>query len=326
MSRDHVSWVKSTDCFIFHFCRHPTVCYLSNYLSLLTAVLARGMVKWTVWLVAFPLLSTSITTTAAFSLSRTTRKNVRHPFVAGGSALFHRSDATNANNNNNKNGKGDPFRQEKRPSLHPLTINTVAEALKLRARNDNSCIPLQRRRPTNTTTGTSTASAETNQQQQQPLQVAIAASALAAEAIRKRQETSVQDDMLLTLEEQQIIAGRVVGIVMRLPDLEASLWTKCRTVSWIQKCDEWDSFGVLADESQQPTSSNNSTISNDIEALVDFRIASDPLFSLNRAECLLALFLDQIESPELARKNVTVADQSVIDFLDEDKSQVLLQN
>jgi hypothetical protein len=187
--------------------------------------------------------------------------------------------------------RGDPVREASgiRPSLHPLTINIISEALKVRARNDDA-IPLRL-----------SATIE-------PLQVAIAAGKLASNAIQKRQDSSGSDGMKLTVEEQQIVAGRVVGVVMRFTELEGTLHKKCQAASWIAKYGEWDSFGVLPDETSD----------------VDERLLSDPLFTMNRAECLLALFLGEVEAPELARKNATVSDNSKVDFLDADRLEVLL--
>ena len=198
--------------------------------------------------------------------------------------------------------RGDPLREASgiRPSLHPLTINTIAELLKIRAKRDAST-------PLRIVEGVV-----------EPLQVALSASRIAAEAIQKRQETSEEDGMTLTLAEQQTVAGRIVGVAMRLSELEAELHSKCREASWIAKYGEWDSFGVLS------SSKGEEKEEDDLTAAVDDRIRMDPLFGITRAECLLALFLHQVEAPELAQKNTTVQDNSVVDFLDADRKEVLL--
>ena len=213
---------------------------------------------------------------------------------------------------------GDALREAsgRRPSLHPLTINTVAELLKLRARARNNI----------TTIATTTMTPEP----EEPLQVALHAGRVAAEAIARRQETSRQDGMKLTTVEQQTVAGRVVGVALRWSVLEAALVTQCRRAPWIVRYEEQDSFGVLAEElSTDNNNDNNSTATtaasdNSIRIAVDQRIQADPLFGLNRAECLLALFLHQVEAPELKRKNITVPDDSVVDFLDAERKKVLL--
>ena len=188
--------------------------------------------------------------------------------------------------------RGDSLREATgiRPSLHPVTINAIAEALKIRARNVEEM-------PLRVTEGV------------EPLQVARSAGKLAVQAIGKRQTTSSQDGMQLRAVEEQTIAGRVVGVVMRFEELEASLAKKCRKAGWVAKYNEWNSFGVLEEERGKA---------------VDRQITSDPLFCMNRAECLLALFLAEVEAPSLEDQDATVPGGSEIDFLDADRKEVLL--
>lgn len=192
--------------------------------------------------------------------------------------------------------KSDPFREATgiRPSLHPVTINALAKCLKLRARN----IPNQ---PLQVVQGDT---------QRQPLQVAQCAATIALEAIQQRQKDSVRDGMILTPIEQQTVTGRVVGVVLRLPELEALLLERCTATAWVRKYNEWHSFGVLPTEEEH------------FEAVQE-RISQDPLFALNRAECLLGLFLHTIEIPQLKTKRESVPDNSVIDFLDDDRQKAL---
>jgi hypothetical protein len=116
--------------------------------------------------------------------------------------------------------------------------------------------------------------------------------------------------MTLTSSEQQTIAGRVVGVTVRLPSLEHELHRRCAAAPWIAKYNAWDSFGVLADETDATG--------------VSGQISNDPLFALNRAECLLALYVRHVEEPELRTKNATVPGGSTVDFLDDDRQSVLL--
>mmetsp|Transcript_11127 Transcript_11127/g.20168 ORF Transcript_11127/g.20168 Transcript_11127/m.20168 type:complete len:246 (+) Transcript_11127:279-1016(+) len=191
---------------------------------------------------------------------------------------------------NKKGITGDPLRASTgiRPSLHPTTINAIAEALKTRASNSTDT-PLV---------------VEGNVQ---PLDVALSAGKIAATAIEKRQRASKQDGMELTPEEGQTIAGRVVGVVMRFAELEELLNEKVANVEWVKKYEEWDTFGVLEDESQ-----------------VQDRIRMDPLFAMSRAECLLALFLDTVESPRMEKIGQSAPGGSGVDFLDADRQEVLL--
>ncbi|KAL3936076.1 MAG: hypothetical protein SGBAC_008530 [Bacillariaceae sp.] len=188
--------------------------------------------------------------------------------------------------------EGDPVRAATgiRPSLHPTTINAISGALKARAMK---------------TEGKFFRVSDTVQ----PLEVAVSAGSFASEAIAKRQASSKEDGMDFELQEEQTIAGRVMGVVMRFDALESLLHEKVRNVGWIAKYNEWATFGTLKDESK--------------DGAVDDRIKDDPLFCVSRAECLLALFLDTVEVPTLAKANHTVPDGSTLDFLDADRIEVL---
>lgn len=183
---------------------------------------------------------------------------------------------------------GDPIRAATgiRPSLHPVAINALAQLLKKRS----------------------------TLRQKDPLEVALLAGQLAAEAISKRDSTSKQDKMKLSPEEQQTLAGRIVGIAVRFFQMEDTLCQTCqKSRDYLQKYNEWSSLGVLATESE------------DDDDAINQKLKEDPLFALNRAESLLALFLHNVEGPELERKNMTVPGGSVADFLDEDRQRILFQ-
>jgi hypothetical protein len=181
----------------------------------------------------------------------------------------------------------DPFRSSNRASLHPVTINLISDVLRLRSQGD----PLF----TNVTT---------------PLDLAVGVSRMAYEALRTRSELSTVDGMALETEEQQTIAGRVVGVAMRLVPLEKDLEHFCESVGWVAKYKEWDRFGACPADANRIMETER-------------KLASDGLFRLNRAECLLALFLHQVEKPELRKKAVSVPDNSIIDFLDTERLEVL---
>jgi hypothetical protein len=191
--------------------------------------------------------------------------------------------------------EGDPLRAATgiRPSLHPVTINAIANVLKSRA-NNSSDFPLRADQEAGI----------------EPLQVALSAGRIAAEAIAKRQASSSTDGMKLQPDEEQAIAGRVVGVTMRLDMLEKALSERCRATSWVAKYAAWDSFGVLQQE--------------ELSKEVDRRILDDPLFGMSRAECLLALFLTTVEAPALELQNIAAAGGSQVDFLDEDRKEALL--
>jgi hypothetical protein len=140
-----------------------------------------------------------------------------------------------------------------------------------------------------------------------PIDVAVASGRLAALALDQRQKASQEDGMTLDDKEEQTVAGRVVGVVMRLDALERELVEKTQSIEWIKKYNEWSSFGVMEDETT-----------------VEDRILKDPLFALTRAECLLAIFLHTVEKPTLEKVGQEVPDGTVINFIDEDRLQVLV--
>jgi hypothetical protein len=218
---------------------------------------------------------------------------------------------------------GDPVREAtgKRPSLHPVTINAIAEALKIRAQNLPDA-PLRQVSDDEKTVVVA------------PLQIALTASKIAADAVKRRQEASLatNDGMTLTLIEEQTIAGRVLGVLMRLTQLEAELCQKCIKTPWIAKYNEWAAFGVVEPPKEEQvvimdtrTAAAAAAANIDGDVVTDERILQDPLFAMNRAECLLALFLQTVERVELEKIGQSVPDNSVIDFLDADRSEVLLE-
>ena len=70
------------------------------------------------------------------------------------------------------------------------------------------------------------------------------------------------------------------------------------------------------------------TVSDDNEALekqLADTIKINPLFRMNRAECLLALFLSTVEKPKLDMVGEDMPGGSNVDFIDADRLEVLLQ-
>ena len=190
-----------------------------------------------------------------------------------------------------KLGQGDPLRDGAglRPSTHPETINAIAHALHVRAQNISD-MPLRMNENT------------------EPFEITLTAGKIAQEAVRTQQEMSGDDSMTFTQEEQQILAGRIIAVVTRLGDLEPELHERCKEVEWVSKQNKWDSFGVLEDETS--------------ESEIDSMILDKPSLRVNRAECLLALFLETIEGPGLRLNDVTVPCMNV-DFLDSDRHTAL---
>jgi hypothetical protein len=67
-------------------------------------------------------------------------------------------------------------------------------------------------------------------------------------------------------------------------------------------------------------------MNNNDEMLLAARIRNDPLFRMNRAECLLALFLTNVERPRMEAMNMILpgGGSSNVDFIDDDRLRVIL--
>lgn len=230
----------------------------------------------------------------------TTRRKAR---ILGDSRLILHKDAMTGlflskgfgKGNDNEKSVGDKIRTSTgiRPSLHPIVINAVADALKQRSLKElgkGQADMHFKIDPSNNIA---------------PIDIALTAGTFSAKALGQRQEN---DDEKLTEKEEQTIAGRIMGIIMRMEDLEDALQEKVESVSWIADYGEWTTFGVLERESLEE---------------IHQSIVDDPLLTLNRAECLLGIFLKEVEIPQLQKVKESVPDKSKIDFLDADRMEAL---
>ena len=155
-------------------------------------------------------------------------------------------DSPNTTESADKKRIGDPLREDNgvRPSIHPTAINAIAEALKARA---SQSIKAKKKPKSNNDDDDDFMHFRTSETVE-PLMVMVTAGQFASDAIQKRQESSEEDGMLLNQGEEQTLAGRVMGVIMRFDDLEAELAERTSGVDWVAKYDEWGSFGVLEDE------------------------------------------------------------------------------
>ena len=225
---------------------------------------------------------------------------------------------------------GDRFRSASgiRPSLHPTTINAISEALSMRSSPESASSPV-----------------DVWADGAKPLDVALTASKIAADALERRSvgcKADGDEGSSPTPEECQVLAGRVVGVVMRLRQLERDLAGRVGGVGWVEKYGEHGTFGVLKGEcdaivkgkeeervgegEEGAGGPDGNAISIDMakEAILCERIRDDPLFCMCRAECLLALFMINVEIPTLEKVGQEVPGGSKIDFIDEDRMGVLL--
>jgi hypothetical protein len=233
--------------------------------------------------------------------------------------------ATSTNDENNE-APGDRVRlaNNVRPSLNPTVINTISNALLQRSTTKSSFIP------TSTT---------------KPIDIMVQAGSLASVAIQNRAKSSMHvdgDDGAFNLEESKLVAGRIVGVMMRLHELEDQLIERVKGVGWIKKYGEESSFGVCKvelDEGYSASLITNAEISDDDDQSLSFdprinqvlmKLGDDPLLRMCRAECLYALFLKNVEMPSMAKAGQIPIDTtnlngngSGIDFLDQERMEVL---
>ena len=262
--------------------------------------------------------------------------------------------------------KGDSLRDATgiRPSLHPTTINCIAEALLLRSRQcvlggeiltsdmavlyyvnfifiiycnfceDLSLIHTNFARcvvhyidigKSQNEDGKEMAAIDTANTQSEPLQIAITAGGIAMSAIDQRTTAAKTDETTdkFTIEESQVISGRVVGVVMRMRDLERLLVERVNGVTWVTKYGEEESFGLLKIECQATQNDKDVAGEVQLEKQLAETIKTNPLFRMNRAECLLSLFLSTVEKPQMKKLGQDVPGGSEVDFIDADRLEVL---
>ena len=263
----------------------------------------------------FSISNTAAATTSRANINASLLRN-RHAIKprSGTSSIITQLHLSSNNDDNedssstqNKKTKGDSIRSKTgiRPSLHPTEINCIAEALMLRSSSSQEV---------DIDIATST----------EPLQVAITAGSIAMNAIDKRNSDKDDTSEKFTMEESQTISGRVVGVVMRMRELEELLVQKVKGVGWVKRYGEEESFGVLKSEcNEDDGASSNNNNKEELEKKVAETIKLNPLFRMNRAECLLCLFLDTVEKPKLELLGEQVAGGSEVDFIDADRLEVL---
>merc|ERR1712085_103592 len=105
----------------------------------------------------------------------------------------------------------------------------------------------------------------------------MTAGQFASNAIQKRQEASEEtnDGMKMNQSEEQTVAGRVMGVIMRLQDLEDELIERTMDVEWVAKYNEWSSFGVLEDECKYKNNRDKNSDDDDDDDDDDVDVVDD---------------------------------------------------
>lgn len=132
-------------------------------------------------------------------------------------------------------------------------------------------------------------------------------------------------DEVFNVQESQLICGRVVGVIMRLRQLEETLIRRVMAKSWVRKYNEEGTFGVLREECDEQMEKTS------LDQVLAEKIVHDPLIRMHRAECLLALFLNTVERPTMERisssgEEVLPFGTSNVDFIDADRLEVLMND
>mmetsp|Transcript_12860 Transcript_12860/g.16798 ORF Transcript_12860/g.16798 Transcript_12860/m.16798 type:complete len:258 (-) Transcript_12860:339-1112(-) len=217
-------------------------------------------------------------------------------------------------------GSGDVLRKSNgiRPSLHPMAINALSDALLAKSRGESVF-------------------------ESEPVEVALYAGKLAADVIAKKERAlselrdvnlsgrvldgAVDENKweLPTMLEKQVVSGRILGVVMRLEELEKNLVKKVKDAKWPMKYGAMDSFGVLKCEVETCDLSEENERESGGD--VNDRVKIDPLFRMSRAECLLAIFMNEIERPQIEQSSdIVLPDEGKIDFIDADRLEVLVSD
>jgi hypothetical protein len=181
-----------------------------------------------------------------------------------------------------------------RPSLHPLTIDAIEEGLKLRAQN------------------VSTSPLRLIDAQTEWFEVQYTAVKFADRFLEKYTKVSSatkanKEQHTWTEEELQTIGGRIVGVLMRLDDLEWEWNHRISTSSLEIPTNEWKTtLGLHPDNVEQLC-----------PRTLDLAILEENDFARRRAERMLALFLLNVEGPAMKASGNEVPGGSEVDFIDD---------
>jgi len=115
----------------------------------------------------------------------------------------------------------------------------------------------------------------------------------------------------------QVMAGRVVAVLVRLDELEDELLKRCINSNGISE-EQCISLGIPIKELNAYQSSSDTKTAEIIDPICLF----DTTIRDNRSKSLLAMFLHDIEGPGLRKNNVKIPCMDV-DFLEEDVWDVL---
>ena len=180
-----------------------------------------------------------------------------------------------------------------RPSLHPITIDAIEEAFRLRAQNMTTS-PLR-----------------IINEQTEWFEVQYSAVKFADRFLEKTVSHQY------TEEEVQTIGGRIVGVLMRLDDLEWEWWNRATKDRYIKTIPNnlWKSTLGL----------HPGGVEQSCFLTLDEALSKEDDFARVRAERMLGLFLMNIEGPGLEAAGESVPGGSHPDFIEDEKQLELMK-
>jgi len=183
-----------------------------------------------------------------------------------------------------------------RPSLHPLVIEAIEESFRLRAKNSTTS-PLRK----------IDASTEW-------YEIEFSAMKHAERFLERhaKQQQQPNHGFQWTDEELHTIGGRVVGVLMRLDDLEWE-WHHRVTTSSLGKV-------VPEEDWKRNLGLHPGSVEQECIRTVDLALVEDEEFARRRAEIMYAMFLMNIEEPGVkASGSSVVGGSSAKDFIEDSK-------
>lgn len=187
-------------------------------------------------------------------------------------------------------------------SLHPITIDAIEEAFRLRAQNMTTS-PLRL-----------LANMEW-------FEVQYSIMKFAERFLEKYSKGSKDsEEPIWTEEELQTIAGRIVGVLVRLDDLE---WEWNHRVSTSAQGQPESSDMIPFSQWKSILGLHPDNVEQRCIKTVDMALLEDNDFAKTRAERMLALFLLNIEGPAMKASGNLSPDGSVVDFI-QDETQLNL--
>ncbi|KAL3802839.1 hypothetical protein HJC23_007616 [Cyclotella cryptica] len=191
------------------------------------------------------------------------------------------NDATCTESNDNREVEVDT---QSRPSLHPVVIDAIEEAFRLRAKNMTTS-PL---RLIDSTT--------------EWFEVQYSIVKFADRFLQRYAKPINPDAFQWTEEEIQTIGGRIVGVLMRLDDLEWE-WNHRVSTSSLGKTEP---SMTLPNDEWKRTLGLYPGVEQVCFRTVDVALLEDKEFARKRAEIMYALFLMNIEEPAVKASGNTV--------------------